>query len=727
MMPAAMPGTASPPHHAEEDGYQLWLRYAPVTDGGLRAEYRAAFASSYFPGAGETLDAARAELARGFEGLLGRSPSRSTALEHDGTLLVGSPTSHPVIAELAVDPEAGLAEPLRRAGSEGYVLRRLRVRGVAVTIVAAASALGVLYGCFALLNWLQAERPLDSLDVVSAPRIRRRLLNHWDNLDRTIERGYAGFSLWDWHKLPDYCDPRYVDYARANASIGINGAVLNNVNSHALVLSGAWLRKVAALATLFRPYGVKTYLSARFSAPMELGGLRTADPRDAGVIRWWQNKAQEIYELIPDFGGFLVKANSEGQPGPQDYGRSHAEGANLLAQALAPHGGVVLWRAFVYDHQVDVDRAKQAYLEFQPLDGTLLPNALLQVKNGPIDFQPREPYHPLFGAMPQTPLALEVQITQEYLGNATHWVYLGPLFREVLAADTYCQGPGSSVAHVVDGSLDGHVESAFSGVSNIGHERNWCGHPFAAANWYAFGRLAWDPDEDAGQIAEDWLRMTFSREATFVARARQLMLESREAVVDYMTPLGLHHIMAWDHHHGPGPWVDSGRADWTSPYYHRADAEGLGFDRTETGSRAIEQYPAPYRDQLARRETCPESLLLWFHHVPWEVQLGSGRCLWDELCWRYQRGVEQVRRMRSAWRQLTPHVDRARHDHVAQLLAIQEREARCWRDGCLLYFQTFSRRPLPPGVEPPERPLEEFVDFTEYYVPGIPERRFGQP
>ncbi|RPJ00142.1 MAG: alpha-glucuronidase, partial [Chloroflexi bacterium] len=582
--------------------------------------------------------------------------------------------------------------------------------------------IGVLYGAFRFLRHLQTYKPLDDLSIISAPEIKLRMLNHWDNLDGTIERGYAGFSLWDWHKLPDYISPRYRDYARANASIGINGTMLTNVNSSVLMLTPQYLSKAAALADVFRPYGIRVYLSARFSAPIEIGGLETADPLDPDVIAWWQTKADEIYRFIPDFGGFVVKANSEGQPGPHDYGRSHAEGANLLADALAPHGGIVIWRAFVYDNNEPEDRAKQAYNDLVPQDGMFHDNAFLQVKNGPIDFQPREPYHPLFGAMPLTPLMLEVQITQEYLGCATHLVYLAPLFKETLEADTYCNGPGSLVAHVVDGSLDNHTVSGMAGVSNIGSDRNWCGHPFAAANWFAFGCLVWDHTLSAAAIADDWLRMTFTNDMRFVEPAKAMMIESREAVVDYMTPLGLHHIMARNHHYGPGPWVTGGRADWTSTYYHHADAQGVGFDRTPGGSDAVSQYHSPYRELVANPDTCPENLLLWFHHVPWDYTMRSGRTLWDELCHRYNHGVESVRQMQRTWDSLADFVDAARFEHVRALLAIQEKEAQWWRDACLLYFQTFSGRPIP--YEQPTETLDYYLNLAHYYVPGITERRF---
>jgi alpha-glucuronidase len=666
-----------------------------------------------------TLFAAREELTLALERLLGTPVPMVKQVVQNGTLIAGTPQSARVMAELDLQKELG------QVGEEGFVIVRTPVHGRDCIAIAANTDIGVLYGVFHFLRHLQTNKPLRDLRIISAPKTKYRMLNHWDNLDRTVERGYADFSLWDWHKLPDYISPQYKDYARANASVGINGAVLTNVNAKALILTRPYLIKIAALADVFRPYGVRVYLTARFSAPIEIGGQKTADPLDPAVMAWWKTKAAEIYELIPDFGGFLVKANSEGQPGPHDYERSHAEGANLLADALAPNGGVVIWRAFVYDDKVPDDRAKQAYNDLVPQDGMFRDNALLQVKNGPIDFQPREPYHPLFGAMPKTPLMLEVQVTQEYLGCATHLVYLAPLFKETLDADTYCYGPGSLVAHVVDGSLDGHARSGLAGVANIGSERNWCGHPFAAANWFALGRLAWDHGTTSEAIAEDWLRMTFTNDERFVEPAKTMMIESREAVVNYMTPLGLHHIMARNHHYGPGPWVNQGRPDWTSNYYHRADAAGIGFDRTPSGSDAVSHYFSPYREQVSSLDTCPEELLLWFHHVPWQHTMKSGRTLWDELCYKYNSGVESVRRMQQTWDSLAAFVDKARFEHVRALLKVQEKEARWWRDACLLYFQSFSGLPIPSEYEQPAESLEYYRNLTHYYVPGITERRFG--
>ncbi|HVO09613.1 MAG TPA: alpha-glucuronidase family glycosyl hydrolase [Vicinamibacteria bacterium] len=700
-----------------EDGYELWLRYRPVSDAALLARYRAAIRELVVEGDSPTLRAAREELTRGLRGLLHRETPAGASAAADGALLVGTPRGSKAIGSL------GLSSDLARAGEEGFLIRSVVVAGRKATVVAANTDVGALRGVFRFLQLLQTAQPVEALSLVEAPRLRYRVLDHWDNLDRTVERGYAGFSLWDWHKLPDWRPPRYTDYARANASIGINGTVLTNVNADATSLTPEWLAKAAALADVFRPYGIRVYLTARFSAPIEIGGLTTADPEDPAVREWWRAKADEIYRLIPDFGGFLVKANSEGQPGPQDYGRSHAEGANVLADAVGPHGGVVMWRAFVYSREVPEDRAKQAYDEFKPLDGRFRSNVLLQVKNGPVDFQPREPFHPLFGAMPHTPLMLELQITKEYLGFATHLVYLGPLFEEVLRADTLARGEGSLVSKVVDGSLEGHGSGGMAGVANIGTDRNWCGSVFDCANWYAFGRLAWDPGGDSGAIAESWLRMTFGNDPAFVEPVKQMMLGSREAAVDYMTPLGLHHLMARGHHYGPGPWVSGGeRPDWTSVYYHRADANGIGFDRTATGSDAVSQYVPPVAQVFGDLRQVPPQYLLWFHHVGWDHRLASGRTLWEELVAHYYAGVETVRRMQATWRSLEGRVDAERYRQVATFLEIQEREARWWRDACVLYFQSISRREIPPQYERPQRTLEEYMKVRSRYVPGSREQ-----
>lgn len=693
-----------------EDGYELWLRYRPV-DAARAGDYRARFTQLVAPTATATQRATRDELLRGLGGLLGQAPAQGQDFGRAGALLVGTPGSLPHIARLQL--------ALDGLGDEGYLIRSTEIDGRAATVVAANSDTGALYGAFHLLRLLQTGQAVDALDLREAPKVKLRVLNHWDDLNRHVERGYSGQSIWDWHRLPGWLDPRYTDYARANASIGINGTVLNNVNANAQILTPMYLDKVAALAGVMRAYGIRVYLSARFSAPMEIGGLETADPKDPAVQRWWRAKTEEIYAKIPDFGGFLVKANSEGQPGPQDFGRSHADGANMLADAVAPHGGVVMWRAFVYSDEEPDDRHKQAYTEFVPHDGEFRDNVLVQVKNGAIDFQPREPFHPLFGAMPKTPLMMEFQITKEYLGFATHLAYLGPMYEEVLRADTHARGEGSTVAKVVDGSLEGHALSGIAGVANIGSDRNWSGSHFDQANWYAFGRMAWDPEAGARPIAQDWVRMTFSRDEAVSAPIVGMMMASHQAVVDYMTPLGLHHLMGRGHHYGPAPWVEGGpRADWTSVYFHRATKDGIGFDRTTGGSDAVSQYAPPVAEAFNDPSRVPEEFLLWFHHRPWTSRVASGRTLWDELVHRYSRGVAEVERMQATWAGLAGRVDAERHHQVDRFLAIQRDEAQWWRDASIAYFQTFSGLPLPPGEAPPAQSLEYYKALEFPHAPG---------
>jgi len=676
-----------------EDGYRLWLRYEPLADAAQRArlaEFDSLVIATPSGVASPTVEAACQELQLALGQMLGMVP------------------------ELRVET----APADRLPGPEGYSLQ-LDGPGAAIRITGGDDA-GALYGAFALLRKIQTATPVDELAEVGAPRVNRRLLNHWDDLDGVVERVTSGHSLWEWFQLPWHVNPRYRDYARACASVGINGTVLTNVNANALVLTPAYLDKVAALADAMRPYNVRVYLTARFSAPMEIGGLKTADPLDPDVARWWKDKADEIYARIPDFGGFLVKANSEGQPGPQDYKRSHAEGANMLADAVAPHGGIVMWRAFVYSAEAPEDRVKQAYTEFQPLDGLFRPNVVVQIKNGPLDFMPREPFHPLFGAMPETALGLELQITQEYLGFSIDLAFLAPMWEEVLDSDTYAQGAGSTVARVVAGSLDGHELGVMAGVSNVSNARNWTGHPMGAANWYAFGRLAWDPSLPSARIAEEWTRMTFSNEPAVVEPITHMLMESREAVVNYEMPLGLHHIMAMGTHYGPGPWADQGRADWTSVYYHRADKNGIGFNRSASGSNALEQYAPEVAEQWGSVDRVPDELLLWFHHVPWTYKMRSGRTLWDELALHYQAGVDSVRAWRVTWDALKDEIDPERWAHVRDLLARQEYNARTWRDACLLYFQTFSGMPLPDAVEAPEHDLDHYKSIRIRHFPGHP-------
>ena len=574
--------------------------------------------------------------------------------------------------------------------------------------VMAKTDLGAMYGTYALQRLERTGKADGELDIREEPSYERRILNHWDNLDNTVERGYAGWSIWHWGEPVPV--ELIKEYARLNASVGINGSVLNNVNATPEMLRRDYLERVAEIADIMRPYGVRVYLSVNFSSPAQLGGLPDSDPLRPEVQEWWADKVAEIYGLIPDFGGFLVKANSEGLPGPQDFGRTHADGANMLADALKPFDGIVMWRAFVYSPKSS-DRACQAYDEFAPLDGQFRDNVLIQIKNGPVDFQPREPFSPLFGHMPNTQMMAEFQITQEYLGFSNHLVYLIPLFKECLDSDTYCKGEGSTIADITTGKLypDVYNTTAIAGVANIGRDENWCGHHFAQSSWYGFGRMAWDVTLTAEEIAQEWLEQTFTSDPDFVEPVLDMMMTSREAAVDYMMPLGFHHIFAWTHHYGPEPWCDipGARADWLPKYYHKADAEGVGFDRTRAGSGNVDQYHEPLASLYNSIETCPEELLLWFHHVPWTHRMSSGRTLWDEICHRYDRGVKKVREYQAVWEQAKPYVDAERWEAVRAKLEIQESDARWWRDACVQYFGEFSGMPVPADVEQPERPLEE--------------------
>jgi alpha-glucuronidase len=693
-----------------ENGYDCWLRYTRVSNTTLLSNYKKQISPLIFTGKSPTLLVAREELLKGLEGLMGQKIKTVEKILPGTGLLIARWEALGVL-QSQISPEE-----LKQAGQEGFLLISTKSQQLLLT---ANTDVGILYGVFHLLRLIQTENPIHQLHIVSAPKMKLRLLNHWDNLNRTVERGYAGFSIWNWHTLPSFIDQRYIDYARINASIGINGAVLTNVNANATILTPSYLLKVKALADVFRPYGIKVYLTARFSAPIESGGLKTADPLNEDVRQWWKNKAREIYSFIPDFGGFLVKANSEGQPGPQDYKRSHADGANMLAEAVAPYNGIIIWRAFVYAAENPVDRHKQAYNDFVPLDGKFNANVMVQVKNGAIDFMPREPFHPLFGAMPKTPLMMEFQVTQEYLGQGTNLVYLAPLFKEALNSDTWSKGKGSTVAKVIDGSLDGNTLTGMAGVANTGNDINWCGHPFAQANWYALGRLAWDYALSAEAIAEEWLRMTYSNDHRFTEPVKSLMLQSRETLVNYMNPLGLHHIMGTGHHYGPAPWVnDQRRPEWNPVYYHKADSTGIGFNRTATGSQALEQYRAEVQSQWNNMNTCDERFLLWFHHVPWDHPMKSGLTLWNELCYRYYEGAAQVQVMQETWKKQQHLVDKERFEQVRQLLAIQYQEAVWWRNACLLYFQGFSQQPLPPGYEKPNHSLDYYKSLRFPYAPG---------
>jgi alpha-glucuronidase len=682
-----------------DDGYRLWLKYDRIADAAQRQQYQRAAQFIANSGTTPVLRAAAGELQRGLSGLFGQTVPVITA--------VGSRTGGIV---LRVDAKASAnGQPLK---PEGYHIFSEKQN----LVITGRTDAAVLYGAFALLRQVQTREPLAGLNLTSNPRINFRLLNHWDNQNGTVERGYAGSSIWQWYEMPERLDPRYTDYARANASIGINGVVINNVNASARYLTAEYIGKVAALAGVMRPYGIRVYMSVFWAAPKVIGGLPTADPLDPAVKQWWTTKSDEIYKAIPDFGGFLVKANSEGEPGPQDYNRNHADGANMLAQALGRHDGVVMWRAFVYKANSNGDRFKEAFEEFQPLDGKFDPKVLVQVKNGPIDFQAREPFHPLFGAMPKTPLVLEVQLTQEYLGFATHLVYLGPLIKECLEADTYAKGAGSTVAKVVDGTVDQHTLSAIAGVANIGSDRNWTGHPMGQSNWYAFGRLAWDHTLSTKTIAEEWTKMTLTTQPAAERTIVDLMEKSRNIYVRYTTPLGLHHIMGESIHYGPQPWLaKAGRPDWTAIYYHKGDSLGLGFNRTATGSNALALYKPEVQKQWGNPQTCPLDYVLWFHHIGWKQPLSTGRTLWNELCIRYYTGADSVLWMQKQWAQVQPQVDPAIYTDVAARLQTQRKEALWWRDACVLYFQTLSRQPIPAPLVPPTRTLAEIKNLVTIY------------
>lgn len=685
--------------HAE-NGYDLWLRYQKVDNSQLLNSYSKTLAKLNFPVNSATLTEAKKELQQGLDGLLDTNLPETDGISK-GTLLVGTPASSKVLSGIHA-----ITNEISGLGNEGFLIKTLKVNGTPCTVIAARKDMGVMYGVFHFLRLLQTQSDIKELNITQVPKLQRRMLNHWDNLNGTIERGYAGYTLWDWQRLPGYIDPRYRDYARANASIGINGTVLNNVNANARSLTTEYLIKAAALADVFRPYGIRVYLTARFSAPKELRALNTADPLDPEVRQWWKDKVKEIYKYIPDFGGFLVKANSEGQPGPQDYKRTHADGANMMAEALEPYGGIVMWRAFVYENSRNVDRAGNGYEEFKPLDGKFNKNVFVQPKNGPIDFQPREPFHPLFGVMPQTPLMLEFQITQEYLGYATNLAYLGPLFEECLDADTYTKGKGTTVANVLEDYNRSHGISGIAGVANIGTDINWCGHLFGQSNWYAFGRMAWNPKLSSEEVADEWLRMTFNNNTSFVNPIKEMMQQSRETVVNYRNPLGLNHIMNFATHYGPGPWYKD--PHWDAKDYHKADETGIGVDRTSKGSNVVNQYAKPLAEILENLNTCPQKDLLWFHHLPWDYKMPSGKILWDELVAYYYKGVDEVRGMRKLWDSMEGKIDAERFNHVKQLLKVQEDEAIWWRDGCVLYFQTFSKRPIPSQYEHPQHTLEYY-------------------
>lgn len=691
-----------------DDGYRAWLRYEQVSDNKLRSMYTRKLSSISIQGNSTTLSAIHQELATAIPALIGKEISLQPNKPTQANVLISTPEHTEIIAK------SGLLPALKTIGEEGFIIKDTGEQ----IVVTANKDIGLLYGTFELLRQIQTYQSLDNIHIVSTPRVEFRMVNHWDNLSRLVERGYAGLSIWEWGTLPEYKHPRYTDYARLNASVGINAIAVNNVNADPRILNDEFIQKLTTLADLFRPYGIKLFVSINFQSPMHIGGLSTADPLNEQVRSWWAEKADQIYDVIPDFGGFLIKADSEGQPGPFLYNRNHAEGANMLAEALEPHNGIVIWRAFVYSPEQS-DRFREAYDEFKPLDGAFKKNVILQVKNGPIDFQPREPISPLFGALKHTNTMLELQITQEYFGFSNHLAYQGTLFEEVLDTDTFANGVGSTVSEVIAGNVHKYEHTGMAAVINVGTDRNWTGHPFIQSSWYAFGRFSWDSSLSAKEIAQEWVKMTFSNLVEVVDPVVEIMMISREAGVNYRMPLGLTHLYAQGHHYGPAPWTAHlDRPDWNAVYYHRADEKGIGFDRTETGSNAIEQYQDPNRKIFQQVETTPEPLLLWFHRLSWDYEMKSGRTLWEELVYSYYLGVDQVKHMQTAWQSLEGLIDPHRFEQVNALLSIQLKDAIRWRDSCILYFQQFSGMEIPSNYEQPEFDLNHYMSLEQsLYVP----------
>ena len=680
-----------------DDGSRLWLNYDLLKDTKQRESYAQLAKVIAISSENQTVKIASQELQTGLLGLLGKKIAIvKTATENGGIVLsVNKNTTS----------TADLSE-------EGYKIYTEKGN----IIISSKTETGVLYGAFELLRAIQTGKSLANISITSSPKVKIRMLNHWDNANGTVERGYAGSSMWKWTELPYRIDPRYIMYARANASIGINATSINNVNASSRFLTAEYLEKIKAVADVLRPYGIRVFISVNFRSPRTLGGLKTSDPLDPEVRKWWNDKTKEIHQYIPDFGGYLVKANSEGEPGPQDYGRTHADGANMLAEAMRPFSGIVIWRAFVYNADPNGDRFKEGYEQFKPLDGTFDPKVIVQVKNGPIDFMPREPFHPMFGAFPKTTLGMEFQITQEYLGQSTHLTYLAPMFKECLDTDTYAKGQGSTVAKVIDGSLYNAQNSLMAGVANTGSDANWCGHPFNQSNWYAFGRLAWDHTLSSEQIASEWIQMTLTQSKPARQKISEIMMKSHPVYVSYTYPLGTAHMMGEGHHYGPEPWLaKSARPDWTSIYYHRADSVGLGFDRTGKLSNALQLYSPEVQKKWGNPDQCPLDYLLWFHHVPWSKKLNTGRSLWDELCTRYYDGPVQVKKLQETWETVKADIDTEIFADVKGRLKIQEKESLWWRDACVLYFGEYSKMPIPKPLTPPQRTLNEVKKLVEIY------------
>ncbi len=680
------------PEIAEKSPYSnLWLDYSPVS-GEKQAAYRKLISGIFSRGAGPILQNAKNELTFALSKIADAKLAEVGDLNTPGTLLVGT------LADWKEVLSSQLIQKVERLKDDGFILKSTSTEdfgdGVSSagkhTLIIAKTESGVLYGVFHFVRMLQLENEVSELSITENPDVDIRLLNHWDNIGGGIERGYAGKSLWNWKELPAVKSERLYEYARFCASVGINATVLNNVNADPRLLRKDFLVKVAALASVFREWGIRTYLSINWGSPLPpsdtpevmkkwggVGNLKTADPLDEDVRKWWKAKADEIYELIPDFGGFLVKANSEGMPGPLDYGRTHADGANMLGDALQEHGGFVFWRAFVYGEKRNKDRATHVYDEFKNLDGNFQTNVFLQVKNGPLDFQPREVFSAPFGGMKNTDVSIELQVSKEYLGFSTTMTFLAPFWHEVMTSDTYQKGKGSTVAKVIDGTLFGRAKSAIAGVANTGSDQSWCGNIFNQANWYAYGRIAWHLEMPPEDIAKEWIRLTLTKDAQAVSKIQDMMLSSHQATVDYMTPLGLA-FLCDPGHYKPGP------ARRTA--YHGGNSAGLGLDRTSKGSGFVNQYAPELAAVWNDKKRVPLNYLLWFHHIGWDEKISTGRTLSDELEFRYNHGVSEVSRFISIWESLKGEIVSDKYESVLANLAKEKEYAENWRDVCLKYF-----------------------------------------
>ncbi len=684
-----------------DDGSRLWLKYDLIKDEVYRKSLVKSYNQIVIQFESEKAKLAAKEIQMAFKGLTGKELQINLASKPESGGF--NSIKKGILLTIGTDKSEKESEGFRIQSQKGS------------SLIIGKSEQGLIYGAFAFIRRIQMQETLD-ISINENPKIQVRMLNHWDNANGTVERGYAGSSIWKWFELPYRIDPRYIDYARANASIGINAASINNVNASSRFLTAEYLEKVKAVADVLRPYGIKVFISVNFRSPRTLGGLETSDPLDPAVRKWWKDKTDEIHQYIPDFGGYLVKANSEGEPGPQDYGRTHADGANMLADAMGDHEGIVIWRAFVYNADPDGDRFREAYDQFKPLDGTFNKKVIVQVKNGPIDFMPREPFHPMFGAFPETPLAMEFQITQEYLGHSTHLNYLAPMFKECLDSDTYAEGKGSTVAKVIDGSVHGYPITVMAGVANTGSDANWTGHPFGQANWYAFGRLAWDHTLSSEKIANEWVKQTLTNDSEASQKIVGLMMNSLPTYINYTYPLGLHHMMGEGHHYGPQPWLEkSGRPDWTSVYYHRAAKDGIGFDRNGGISNSLKLYAPEVIDSWGNRDKMDLNYLFWFHHLPWDYKLSTGKTVWDELMSRYYSGPEEVKEFQKTWDSLKSEIDIETYENVKGRLAIQYKESLWWRDACYLYFKQYSGMPLPNGLKEPERTLQDVIELEQIY------------